>query len=183
MALCIILDIFTEFLFCVIAVIIHELGHLSAMIYYGYMPDKITISPFEIKIVNYSRQIKSTRENFFIVFFGPFVNFICFILFYLLYLINSNFFVPFAAANLCTCLFNMLPAMSLDGGQLLYILLCKRFSEKTAERVVFFTAVLVLVPLTAVGFIVLLNSKYNFSLLFVCVYIALSLVCRNNRYY
>ena len=65
------------------AVIIHECGHLFAMLICKSPPDKIKISLFEIKITNSSRQLNTTRQNIFIIFFGPLVNFICFILFYL----------------------------------------------------------------------------------------------------
>uniref|UniRef100_UPI0002DC4984 site-2 protease family protein n=1 Tax=Ruminococcus bromii TaxID=40518 RepID=UPI0002DC4984 len=91
--------------------------------------------------------------------------------------------MPIAMANLCTGLFNMLPVMSLDGGQLMYVILCRKFSEKSAERIINITAVIILFPLTVLGFMVLLNSKYNFSLLFVCAYLIASLLCKNNRYY
>lgn len=81
-AICVILNIFLGFLCCVMAVIIHECGHLFAMLICKSPPDKIKISLFEIKITNSSRQLNTTRQNFFIIFFGPLVNFICFILFY-----------------------------------------------------------------------------------------------------
>ena len=136
------------------AVIIHECGHLFAMLICKSPPDKIKISLFEIKITNSSRQLNTTRQNIFIIFFGPLVNFICFILFYLLYLCNSEFLLPIAMANLCTGLFNMLPVMSLDGGQLMYVILCRKFSEKSAERIINITAVIILFPLTVLGFMV-----------------------------
>lgn len=182
-AVCIILNIFSGFICCIAAVILHESGHLFAMILCKSPPDKIKISLFEIKITSLSRQSNTSRQNIFIIFFGPIVNFICFILLYLLYLCNNEFLLPIAMANLFTGLFNMLPVMSLDGGQLMYVILCKRFSEKSAERAVNITALIILFPLTVLGFMVLLNSKYNFSLLFVCAYLVASLLCRNNRYY
>ena len=94
-AICVILNIFLGFLCCVMAVIIHECGHLFAMLICKSPPDKIKISLFEIKITNSSRQLNTTRQNIFIIFFGPLVNFICFILFYLLYLCNSEFLLHF----------------------------------------------------------------------------------------
>lgn len=158
-AICVILNIFLGFLCCVMAVIIHECGHLFAMLICKSPPDKIKISLFEIKITNSSRQLNTTRQNIFIIFFGPLVNFICFILFYLLYLCNSEFLLPIAMANLCTGLFNMLPVMSLDGGQLMYVILCRKFSEKSAERIINITAVIILFPLTVLGFMVLNLAK------------------------
>ena len=153
------------------------------MCIFGYPPEKIKISLFEISISDGKRQERNFIQNFLIIFFGPFSNFICFILFYLLYLCNSEFLLPIAMANLCTGLFNMLPVMSLDGGQLMYVILCRKFSEKSVERIINITAVIILFPLTVLGFMVLLNSKYNFSLLFVCAYLIASLLCKNNRYY
>lgn len=182
-AVCIITNQFTSFLYCILAVIIHETGHLLPMKHFRCLPDKIKISLFEISISGSLRQQKSLKENFIIIFFGPFVNFICFILLYLLYLICSDIFQPPAYANLCVGLFNILPVMSLDGGQLLYLALRCRLSDKSAERCVNVITFIVLFPLAALGFLVLFNSKYNFSLLFVCIYIIFSLVFRNNKFY
>ena len=165
------------------AVIIHECGHLFAMLICKSPPDKIKISLFEIKITNSSRQLNTTRQNLCSTASRPMAFVWLLIVLYLLYLYNSEFLLPIAMANLCTGLFNMLPVMSLDGGQLMYVILCRKFSEKSAERIINITAVIILFPLTVLGFMVLLNSKYNFSLLFVCAYLIASLLCKNNRYY
>ncbi len=182
-ALCIILGIFDGFLYCFFAVIIHEPGHLVPMCFLGYIPDKIKISLFEILITDKYKRIRSDKENLIIIFFGPLANFICFIVFYLLYLVSIKGFSLFAFANLSVGLFNIMPVMSLDGGQIIYILLCKRFSYERSERIVNVLTFIIIFPLAALGFLVLFNSKYNFSLLLVCVYLVISLVCRDNRYY
>lgn len=182
-ALCIILGIFDGFLYCFFAVIIHETGHLVPMCVLGYRPDKIKISLFEISITDKYKRIRSDKENLIIIFFGPLANFICFIVFYLLYLVSIKEFSLFAFANLSVGLFNIMPVMSLDGGQIIYILLCKRFPYERSERIVNVLTFIIIFPLAALGFLVLFNSKYNFSLLLVCVYLVMSLVCRDNRYY
>ncbi|MEE0873727.1 MAG: hypothetical protein UIH27_09750 [Ruminococcus sp.] len=91
--------------------------------------------------------------------------------------------LPFVFANASVGLFNSLPVMSLDGGQLLYLLLCRRFSGQTAERVITLLTLIMLIPLAAFGFVVLFQSPGNFSLLFVCGYLLLSLLTRENHYY
>ena len=182
-AISIISGIAQEFILCFLAVIIHESGHIIQMYKFGYYPEKIEISLFEISISDNYRHKRGNKQNFLIILFGPVANLICFIFFFLLYLLGNSFFSGVALANLSVCIFNMLPVMSLDGGQLMYIILCKRFDDRLAEKIVDITTFIFLFPLTAIGFIILFNSKYNFSLLFVCVYIVLSLVCRNNRYY
>ena len=130
-----------------------------------------------------SAKSKYLSKNIFIIFFGPFSNFICFILFYLLYLIGNDFFLYPAAANLSVGLFNILPVMSLDGGQLLYLILSRFFSDTVSQRTVNIITFIIIFPLAFFGFILLFNSKYNFSLLIVCIYLVFSLICRNNKYY
>lgn len=182
-AICVILGEFSGFIWCFLSILIHETGHIIFMCLFGFSPNKIKISLFEISINDKSRHKRTRRQNFLIIFFGPFANFICFILFYLLYLFSNEFFLPFAAANLSVGLFNLLPVLSLDGGQLLYLILSKRMTDSLAEKVVDIVTFVFIFPLSALGFLLLFNSKYNFSLLLVCIYLVFSLVCKNNRYY
>ena len=182
-AVCIIFDIFSGFVMCCFAVLIHESGHLIMMLIFGCKPRKINISLFEIAINDDNRQEKSNLQNFLIIFFGPFANFICFILIFLLYLFSGTDFLKFAYVNLSLCILNLLPVISFDGGQMLYLLLSIRFCSCTAEKAVNIITFIALFPIALLGFIILFNSDYNFSLLFVCGYIILSLIFKNNRYF
>ena len=182
-AVCIILDIFSGFVMCCFAVLIHESGHLIMMLIFGCKPRKINISLFEIAINDDNRQEESNLQNFLIIFFGPFANFICFILIFLLYLFSGTDFLKFAYVNLSLCILNLLPVISFDGGQMLYLLLSIRFCSRTAEKAVNIITFIALFPIAVLGFVILFNSDYNFSLLFVCGYIILSLIFKNNRYF
>ena len=164
-AMSVILGIFQSFCCCVLAVIIHESGHLITMRALGYFPERIKILLFEISISDPSRQERSARENMLIIFFGPAANFIC---------------VP---ANLSVGLFNLLPVMSLDGGQLLFILLCRSRTPEQAEKIVCRLTFISVFPIAALGFVILFHSHYNFSLLFVCVYLIFALLTRQEKYY
>ena len=168
---------------CCFAVLIHESGHLIMMLIFGCKPRKISISLFEIAINDDSRQEKSNLQNFLIIFFGPFANFICFILIFLLYLCSGTDFLKFAYVNLSLCILNLLPVISFDGGKMLYLLLSIRFCSRTAEKAVNILTFIALFPIAVLGFVILFNSDYNFSLLFVCGYIILSLIFKNNRYF
>lgn len=181
-SLCIIVGAFEGFVYCLIAVVIHETGHLIPMSIFGDLPDRIKISLFEISISDDKRQSRTALRNFLIIFSGPFANFICFIIFYLLYLFYDSSFAAFAAVNLFTGLFNMLPVLSLDGGQLLYLLLCRRFSCTSAQRTVNIITFIFIFPLAALGFLLLFSSHYNFSLLAICVYLVLSLVLKRDTF-
>jgi len=182
-AIGIIITSFEDFLFCLLSLIIHETGHLTAMCILGFPPERIKLSLFEISISDNCRYCRRFFDNFLIILCGPLVNFICFTLLYLLYLLHYDVLFPFAAVNLSVGLFNMLPVMSLDGGQLLYLILSRRLSEKSAEKVVNIITFIFIFPLAALGFLLLFKSKYNFSLLFVCVYLIFSLIFKKNRYF
>ena len=177
-----ILGIFESFLWCAAAIAVHELGHLSVMICYGYFPERIKIALFSIDIIDSERQRRRVRENLLIIIFGPFANFICFLVCFLLYLRGISVVLPFAAANASVGLFNLLPVMSLDGGQLVYLLLLRRLDQEKAEKAVDALTFAFIFPLAAMGFWLMLKSK-NVSLLFVSVYLVFSLLFKGNRYY
>ena len=181
-AVCIILGVFKSFVWCATAVAVHECGHLAAMVYCGYFPKRIKIALFSIDIIDGERQSRSVRKNLLIIFFGPFFNFICFLVCFLLYLRGISVVLPFAAANASVGLFNLLPVMSLDGGQLVYLLLLRRLDQEKAEKAVDALTFAFIFPLAAMGFWLMLKSK-NVSLLFVSVYLVFSLLFKGNRYY
>ena len=180
-AVCAVLGIFQGFLWCVFAVLLHECGHLAAMRHYGYFPERIKISLFEIAITDGLRHSRSVRENAWIIFFGPFANYVCFFSGFLLYLCGIELLLPFAAANLSVGLLNSLPALTLDGGQLLYLFLCRHHSARTAARAVDIATMICVLPLAVLGFLILLRTKNNFSLLFICGYLVMSLLCRKEN--
>ncbi len=182
-AFAIILNFSLSFLCCLFSIIIHESGHIFAMYVLGNPPNLIRLSPFEITISDSKRCERKLYKNIIIIILGPFCNFVCFIVFYLLYLMCNGMFLSLAIANLSVGLFNILPVMSLDGGQLLYLLLCKRFSDAKSEKIVNIITFIFIFPIAVLGFIMLFESAYNFSLLFVCVYLIFSLIFKNNRYY
>ena len=87
--------------------------------------------------------------------------------------------MPLPRATLALCLtlfaFHVLPAVPLDGGTALYCLLCGTFSEKTAERTITVSSVLLAFTLGTLGFSVLISTGYNFTLLFFGGYILILL--------
>lgn len=180
MAICIVCGVLKSFVWCFMAVVLHETGHLIPIAVFGGIPHRIKISLFEISVSDRLRVSRSTKHNVIIIFSGPFANFICFILFYLLYLFYGGVFLTLALVNLFTGLFNMLPVLSLDGGQLLYILLCRWFESDKAQRIVNVLTFIFIFPISALGFLLLFATQYNFSLLGVSVYLVLSLIVKRD---
>ena len=91
--------------------------------------------------------------------------------------------LTFSIVNLLTGLFNLLPVSNLDGGQAIYLILTQKFTDKTANRIIDVLTVLLIFPISIAGFIVLLNSKYNFSLLLISVYLIITLIIKNSKYF
>lgn len=181
-ALCLVTNTFDGFVICFLSVLIHETGHLIPIAVFGDFPRTIKISLFEIAISDNNRNVRPLFQNIIIIFFGPFANFICFIIGYLLYLFCNDFFLSFSAVNLFLGLFNMLPVLSLDGGQLLYLLLCKKLEDSKAQKTVNILTFIFIFPIAAMGFILLFQTKYNFSLLAVCFYLIMSLVMKRENF-
>lgn len=179
-ALAVLLGVWRDLLWCALAIAIHEGGHLAVMAALHCFPQKIKIAPFAIDIIDAGRAQRSARQNACILFFGPFANFICFLPGYLVYLKQYPAALPFAAANLSVGLFNLLPVLTLDGGMLLCLLLCRFMPPARAARAVNACTLVCLAPLTALGVGLAAQSR-NPSLLFVSAYLAAALIFRRGR--
>lgn len=144
-----------------IAAAAHEAGHILCIILIGAKIHSLKIRPLGCEL-NYG-ECSRTQEAIIdlagaganLVFFGV-------SLFACLFLPEPPY--PLIAANLFLGATNLLPALPLDGGQALRLLL----SGKNPERCDFFMGIIsfvIAVPVLAFGILVLIQSRYNFSLL------------------
>lgn len=161
---------------CFISAVLHELGHLLAMEISGYPAQKIKIRIFGGEILKKNQLSKPLSKELFIIYGGIISNLLFFLVFGGVYLAFKNEFIGILSlANLGIGLFNLLPAYTLDGGMGLELIFSHFFSSDTAARLINLLTVLLLIPIFTAGFIVLFNSPYNFSLLFIGIYLTLSL--------
>ena len=165
----------TSWAMCTLAVVIHELGHIFAMKLCSLTPSGIHISAFNIRIIEKERHNTGFVKDIIITACGPAFNFAAYLLFIFL-------FDDFAYVNLFLGLFNILPAVSLDGGQLLYMVLSKRFDPGVASRIIDILTIITTVSLFSVELLLLFNSVYNLSLLFISVYLLLTLFFKKDKY-
>lgn len=166
---------FTNYLQCFLSITLHELGHLFSMLLCKFQVSGLEIRLFEIKIIENKRSLNNLNYDIFVTLMGPFTNI-------LLFLIFIHFLPSFAYVNLFLGIFNMLPCNNLDGGQLIYLLLSKRLDYKIIERIIDILTVITVLPVFILGVFVLFQSKNNFSLLFISLYLILSLFVRNKKY-
>lgn len=154
-----------------LAAVLHEFGHVFIMIKNNNIPSAININLFDIKITERS-VCQCYKQDIITLLFGPLFNLITY--FFILTLnmaINKKILICFMNENLILGLFNLLPINLLDGGKILYILICKCKNCILADKILKIISLSILMILTILGFFIFLSCKYNFSLLFISLYL------------
>lgn len=178
----IIFDTTMSVIICFIAIIMHETGHLAALAFYGSLPKRINLTLFDIAIIDSGKYTRNTKQELVVVLAGVTVNFILAVIFYILFrCTNLIFFRNMAVSNATLGVFNILPVDSLDGGQALFIILTKHFSIYRSMMILDIISFIVLIPVACIGFIVLLRSKYNFTLLLTALYLIAVILLKHRK--
>lgn len=153
------------FIAAMLACAVHEAGHALASRICRIRISGISLGAFGIHMYANFGAVSYLRRAF-ISLAGPLMNLVFFVL--LLPLDRSC-----AAVELILFTFHMLPAVPLDGGAALYSALCAGLLKEYAERIIVVLSVLLALGLGWIGFSVLLETRGNFSLLLMAVYIML----------
>lgn len=153
-----------------LAALFHESAHLAAMWALGAPPEKVILSALGCRVEPRRDSFLSDRSQALISLAGPGVN-----LFFSL-LFSAFGQSGFAGINLALGMIHSLPVEPLDGGLALRYLLRSRWGAQRAEKISKITSVLFIFPLAVLGFLVLLRTRYNYSLLALNVYLMLYLV-------
>lgn len=157
---------------------IHEAAHIAAMKAVGESPKEMSFTVFGIDLVKTSSAERSYKKDALVSFAGPLANLFLGLL--------SDFFLGkrfffFTVANLLLFGLNILPIAPLDGGQALNALLCLHISPEGAARTVAAVSFVALVPLAIAGFLLLLRSHCNFTLLLAVCYLTALLLLKKER--
>ncbi len=150
------------------AAFFHELGHLFVMLVCGQPVKQITVLPFGVDIKK-TPYLSSYKADIAISSAGIAVNIlmigVCGIL------PESNVVEFFKQSNIVLVAINVLPIKSLDGGQILEKILLLTLPPNTVERVMSFCSMVCIILVGSVAIWVLFYSGYNFTLLFMCMYL------------
>ncbi|MBP3320169.1 MAG: hypothetical protein J6K87_00775 [Clostridia bacterium] len=76
---------------------------------------------------------------------------------------------------------NLLLIESLDGHRILSVILSRKFDINICEKILNIVSVIFLVPVSVLGIIILVKSKYNFSLLIFGVYLFSRIILKKNQ--
>lgn len=161
---------FKEFLILFSIIIIHEFGHMLMAKIFNWRVDKIYIYPFGGCIKFNESLNKPLYQELLIMLAGPFTQIIYFLIIFLIfnlgYLDFDTYFL-FKNYHYSILIFNLLPAIPLDGGRLMNIVLCyltpyKKSMKYTSLFSYFIFGVVIL-------FIVF--NYHNFNLLLLTIFL------------
>lgn len=148
---------------CLVASVVHEGGHLLAMLALGVPPRGCTLGAFGMRL-DVREQLLGYWRNGWISLAGPLAN-------GLAAAVLAALGSPSAAGvHLVLAGLNLLPAAALDGGELLRCGLCLLGMNTVVPTVLRFTSALVLLPLAAVS-VWLCFKGANPTLLIVGIYL------------
>ncbi len=150
---------------CVLASALHEGGHLLAMMALDCPPRMCTLGAFGMRIEMGSERLVGYRRNILISLAGPAVNLLAVALLWLGGVKQA------AVVHFSLAVLNLLPASALDGGQVAYCLFCLAGKQAQADNWLRILSAVILLPLAAVAFWLVLSGKGNATLLIVSVYL------------
>ena len=155
-----------------LCVLCHEGGHLLALAAFGMAPRRAVLSALGCRMVLPPGPGLPWGRAAVVALAGPGANLLCFCACWLAGRASG-------AVGLCSLslgLLHLLPIQPLDGGLALRRLLEARLSPGGAERAGRWVSAGLLAPLWVLGFLVLLRTRYNYSLLALALYLMLYLV-------
>lgn len=153
------------------AVLIHELGHLTAMWILDCAPKRIRLVPAAVEIT--TKLQSGGKYEIFIALCGPAVNLLLFATLFVNYLaFNNDSYLTVGLINLLIGLFNLLPVTGLDGGTVLFNILCRKTEPSKAALIMriinFSVALLALITAVTLCF----KGQFNLSFFILALYLA-----------
>lgn len=154
-------------LFCCL---FHEAGHILCLWAMGEKPERIVFSFYGIKLERLPTAFHGRINEIIIFASGPFANFVL-SLFLILVSVTNETLKTWSLISLITGLFNLIPIRPLDGGNILFSLLCRMMKTEKAEKICGAVSAFVTVPLLLSGVLTAAKTG-NFSLLASAAYLA-----------
>lgn len=160
-----------------LSALLHEAGHLTTMLLLpGHAPTEISLTPFGLKIHS-SPLAEFADGSPAVLAAGGGVN-LALAAFFYFFLPRCAVMARFASLNLVMGTVNLLPVETLDGGGLLRLLLRRFLPDRTCDFVMSTVSLVTLTVMAFAGFIILLQTRYNFTLLGMSLCLLFSLLLR-----
>lgn len=161
----------------------HEFGHLLSLLVFNSKPKKVVLKVGSIGILG--NFLLNKKGELFLYLAGPVLNFICFLLFLAVgQIFKTAFLMNFALINIVLCIFNLLPVMGLDGGSIIYLLICEKFKPSAVNIACLIISLITAALIFILGVNIFLTTKTNPTLILLALYLVLGLLMakKQNNY-
>ncbi len=161
----------------ILAVAIHEVGHLFAMWLLESAPKSIRLIPASVQI---TRSINGKYKNdILIALSGPIINLVLFATLYVNFLAFKNETVLYySLINLIVGVFNLLPVTGLDGGTALFSLLAKKFDINRRLLILRIVTLIMAFAVTFLAVTLTIRGQINISVYIVAIYLFVSVIIK-----
>lgn len=146
---------FKPFLFMIIYLIIHEIGHIIAAYILGYRVCKINVFPCGLLTIFNMKINDSIFKDFLIAIAGP-----------LFQIISYHFIKKYYFIHLFLFIFNLIPIYPLDGSKIISFFLYLFFPYKKCNNILFYLSFILCV-------FIIIYFCFNFNLIYILVFITL----------
>lgn len=151
----------------------HELGHIILARILNVPIREINFGAMSIDICK--SQIyyeKSFLKKIFLVLGGCIFNFCIYLVLYMIYLATRKIiFMYISVQSLCIGIINILPIESLDGGEVVNLILHRFFGYESAKRISNVISIIFLVPIIFLGIFLVIKSWHNMSVIMLAIYL------------
>jgi stage IV sporulation protein FB len=171
-------------IFALLCAAFHEMGHIVTISALKVPVCEINFKLFGINIKLRNNIMLGFKQEILIALSGCIANAVLCI--GALIAINLNFYSFYAnyifVFSLILAGFNIIPITPLDGGRALSAFLCVHFQYNTVEKITNVLSFIFIVPLGAMGVILLFKTGYNFSLIAAAIYLATSIILNKSMF-
>ena len=172
--LCVYFGWYNNIFFYIIAVVLHEYGHLLVAKFLGYKSNGIVFDLYGAGLKN--NNYFARKDDIVISFAGPFVNLLLILLIVCFWwIIPSSYSLTyeFFVCNLYVMIFNLLPIYPLDAGRVIVALFGAKFRKKNILKV---SAIICFIIglLFLILFIVSLFFVINLNMLFIGIFLVIN---------
>ena len=157
-------------------ILVHELGHLIAMIGCSVKIREIDFTPVSLRIRGGGQGLSYGKEL--IVALGGVTANLGMAIFLWLFAFQSMRTMLLIAANLAVAAFNTMPVGGLDGGRVVSALCARYLAPETARLVPRLIGFAALAPLAALSIFLIREGGGNFTLALICGYLAIQMILR-----